>query len=191
MRDVCGVQGEQGWGGASLARRYAWVEFQMDLSPSLMLVLLWNGELLLSRCEQHDSTLESSITVLDILHYYACRVLVTDCCNCILWITNICSVSRCPRQHVPGVRSPGASPPRSWAGRHWWGSIRCRAPPAARGRCLRSAARPSSPPSPPSLWTPTIELGYFLVKSVSKCSNIQTVVNFLVIPNYLNSRTEL
>ena len=103
MRDVCGVQGEQGWGGASLARRYAWVEFQMDLSPSLMLVLLWNGELLLSRCEQHDSTLESSITVLDILHYYACRVLVTDCCNCILWITNICSVPRCPRQHVPGV----------------------------------------------------------------------------------------
>ena len=101
MRDVCGVQGEQGWGGASLARRYAWVEFQMDLSPSLMLVLLWNGELLLSRCEQHDSTLESSITVLDILHYYACRVLVTDCCNCILWITNICSVSRCPWQHVP------------------------------------------------------------------------------------------
>ena len=37
----------------------------------------------------------------------------------------------------------------------------------------------------------TIELGYFVFKSVSKYSNIQTVVNFLVIPNYLNSRTEL
>ena len=53
--DVCHVRLGRGWkwrGGrvASLARRNAWLEFQMDLSLSLIVLLLWTAELwLLSR----------------------------------------------------------------------------------------------------------------------------------------------
>ena len=79
---VCAWPGGGQWAGRGRGKSISCsqecvIGIQMDLTLSCCSVLLWNGELLLSRSLWAlDSILQSSITVLDILHYYACRVLM-------------------------------------------------------------------------------------------------------------------